>query len=207
MSQTFFLTGANAKIKLNGLTVAFATDMSYTIDVKHAAPRLLGMYEPSSVEPLSYDVSGSFTVIRYIKGMAGAVAQVPDGVSPHGNGIGGYTRAPKDFNENTKAKLDELKKTFSPTNINDGRADLSFDPKSLDVGFRFDIEIYQKYQDTASNTTQLKRVAIIRDCRLTRSDFQLAKRSTAIQRFMFMGIYVDEDSFSTGMSGVGQQFV
>jgi hypothetical protein len=206
MSQTFFLTGANAKIKLNGLTVAFATDIAYTIDVKHAAPRLLGMYEPSSVEPLSYDVSGNFTVIRYIKGMAGAVAQVPDSVSPQGNGIGNYTIAPKNFNENTR--VDEvLKKTGSPANINDGRADLSFDPKSLDVAFRFDIEIYQKYQDIGSNTPQLKRVAIIRDCRLTRSDFQLTKRSTAIQRFTFMGIYVDEDSFSTGMSGVGQQFV
>lgn len=203
MSQTFFLTGANAKIKLNGLTVAFATDIAYTIDVKHAAPRLLGMYEPSSVEPLSYDVSGNFTVIRYIKGMAGAVAQVPDSVSPQGNGIGGYSMAPK----NLKEFADSFSSKNIPTTLNDGRADLSFDPKSLDVAFRFDIEIYQKYQDIGSNTTQLKRVAIIRDCRLTRSDFQLTKRSTAIQRFTFMGIYVDEDSFSTGMSGVGQQFI
>ena len=61
----FFLTGANAKIRVNGVTLAFCTNLSYSIAVNHATPQVLGMYEGSSVEPLSYRVTGSFTIIKY----------------------------------------------------------------------------------------------------------------------------------------------
>ena len=91
----FFLTGGNAKIKVNGVTLAFCTDLSYRIEVKHADPRILGMYEGHSIEPLSYRVSGSFTVIRYAAGVQEYIRsqgyQTPDRVSDYGNGIGAWS--------------------------------------------------------------------------------------------------------------------
>ncbi len=47
----FFLSGANAKILIGGKTVAYATDVTYSISVKHGAPRLLGKFEVESIQP------------------------------------------------------------------------------------------------------------------------------------------------------------
>jgi hypothetical protein len=49
-------------------------------------------------------------------------------------------------------------------------------------------------------------VAKIRDARITASDFQIDKKSTAMQRFSFTALYADEDSFIADFSGDGQQF-
>ena len=63
----FFITGANAKIKVNGKTLAFCIDLQYSIQVLHQTPKVLGMYEGTSVEPLGYSVEGGFTIVRYAK--------------------------------------------------------------------------------------------------------------------------------------------
>ena len=39
----FFLTGANAKIRVNGRTMAFCTNVSYSTRVMHKNPKILGM--------------------------------------------------------------------------------------------------------------------------------------------------------------------
>ena len=85
--KPFFLTGANAKIKVNGVTLAYCSALSYSVIVNHATPKVLGMYEASSLEPLGYEVTGSFTVIRYIAD-ATELAGRPAGASDKGNGIG-----------------------------------------------------------------------------------------------------------------------
>src|ERR1035437_4367797 len=88
----FFITGANAKIKLNGKTLAFCTELSYSIQILTQTPKILGMYEGSSVEPLGYSVSGSFTVIRYAKGASTATEGHPQGTVSNdaGNGVGNW---------------------------------------------------------------------------------------------------------------------
>ena len=58
-SKPFFVTGANAKLVLNGKTIAFGTDLSCSVVISHQTPHVLGMYEGVSVEPLSYNVGGS----------------------------------------------------------------------------------------------------------------------------------------------------
>ena len=86
-----FITGANAKIKLNGKTLAFCTDLSYSIQILTQTPKVLGMYEGSSVEPLGYNVTGSFTVIRYAKDVRAATGgKAPQGMAQNdaGNGVG-----------------------------------------------------------------------------------------------------------------------
>jgi len=178
--KPFFLTGANAKIKVNGVTLAYAVDLSYSIKVEHATPTVLGMYEASSVEPLSYSVTGTFTIVRYVAEMqqktGGSV-----GTSKKGNGAGTWGR---------DAGL--LKTT--------GRAYESFVPSKLSTSSSFSIEIFQKYKGGSMP------VAKIRDARVTASDFQISNKSTAMQRFSFTAIYADEDSFIADFSGDGQQF-
>jgi hypothetical protein len=67
-NKPFFISGAKAKIKVNNKTMAFCSDLSYSVQIITQTPKVLGMYEGTSVEPLGYNVSGSFTIIRYAKG-------------------------------------------------------------------------------------------------------------------------------------------
>lgn len=230
--RPFFITGANAKIKLNGKTLAFCTDLSYSIQAPHQTPKVLGMYEGSSVEPLGYTVSGSFTVIRYAKDVSSAVGGTrPHGVAENdaGNGVGNWGTV-------WGGKLGDF---LARNGVgNDGRAHEALDPSKYQNGTTFDIQVYQKV-DKRAGTTQgpgaiqnaigglasilqggtnsdgnggsgpdidFLGVANIRNCRITQADFSLSKKGAAIQRFNFVALYVDEDSFVADFSGQGQQF-
>jgi len=182
----FFLTGANAKIRVNDNTLAFCTDLSYAISVNHVAPKVLGVYEATSIEPLSYMVSGSFSIIKYAAELKEAQpGKSPDGVSNSGNGLGAW------------GPDNPLKSVGFG---NDGRAHQNLDPSKLQTGTFFDIEVWQK--TNVGNCL----IAKLRDCRITQAEFSLNKKSPGIQRFNFQAIYADEDTFRAGISGTGQQF-
>ena len=189
--KPFFLTGANAKVKINNQTMAYCSNLSYSVQVNHATPRVLGMYEPTSVEPLSYLVTGTFTVIRYIADIKGNVGgPVPHGVDEGGNGVGNM--GPDGLGKRLAAGFD-----LSAT---DGRTYDNLNPGKLDKATGFEIQVFQKLQG------KVQSVAQIRGARITRADFNLAKGTPATQTFQFTALYADEDSFLADFSGRGQQF-
>ncbi len=213
--RPFFLTGANAKIKVNNVTLAFCTDMSYTITVNHATPQVLGMYEASSVEPLSYRVTGSFTIIKYTADATSDVTGAdPAGVSPRGNGLGAWTKEAND--------VKQFFKGFDIKNGPDARADQGLNPKELPKAAGFTIEVFQKLESgtrpvaeqnfldkitlQARSEVDSIPVAKIRNCRITEAGFALNKKNVAVQTFKFSALYVDEDTFRADFSGFGQQF-
>ena len=195
----FFLTGANAKIRLDGKTIAFATDFSYSVQIEHATPQLLGMYEVANVEPLVYRVTGSMTIIRYTKNMKQFVEAMgrtaPHGVNEAGNGIGALEPS-------------GLKGALQSTvgiSMNSGQAYHSLDPSKLQNAMKFDVEVYQKaLMNDGGGTTQA--FCRLRDCRIVRVDGGLTKRGMATEKIQFQAIYLDQDSFQAAMSGLGQQF-
>jgi len=223
--RPFFITGANAKIRLNGKTIAFCSDFSYSVQILTQTPKVLGMYEGSSVEPLGYSVSGSFTVIRYVKDANKNIGgQEPHGIAPNdaGNGVGNWGQA----------WGGGLGGFLASNGIgNDGRANEALDPSKFANGVTFDIQVYQKISvpGTQNNsvegqvgaalqslggaltgnnleTSDVLGVANIRSCRITQADFNINKRSPGTQKFNFVALYVDEDSFVADFSGLGQQF-
>ena len=189
----FFVSGALAKIKLNGKTMAFCTDFSYSVEVAHGLPILLGNYEPTNIEPLSYKVSGSFTVIRYVADIASVYTNagiaVPAGVSTTGNGVGAWGK-------NTGTSVGGV---ISGT-LTDGQANKSLDPSTFDSAVKFDIQVYQKLPNG-----DMYAVSQLRGVRITRADMSVSKRMPATQRFNFAALYADEDSFTANASGQGQQ--
>ena len=190
--RPFFLSGANAKIKVNSKTLAYCTNLSYSVQVNHASPIVLGMYEPSSIEPLSYKVTGSFTVVRYVADIKNDVGgKTPDGTSEFGNGIGGW---------GPDGTLAKFAKGFDIKKGADGRAYENLDPSKLSKSTTFNIEVYQKFEGGQRS------VANIRDVRITKADFNLGVRAAATETYTFTAIYLDEDSFRSDMSGRGQQF-
>jgi hypothetical protein len=192
--KPFFITGANAKVKVNDKTLAFCTDLSYSVQVLTQTPKILGMYEGSSVEPLGYTVSGSFTVIRYAKDAKSNVGgNAPRGIAGNdaGNGVGNWG----------SAWGSGLGSFFARNGVgNDGRANEALDPSKYANSTTFDIQVYQKTQGGDIG------VANIRNVRITQADFSLTKKGAAMQRFNFVALYVDEDSFVADFSGQGQHF-
>lgn len=215
--KPFFVTGANAKLKVNGKTIAMCTDVSYSVRINHAAPHVLGVYEAFTQEPLSYTVTGSFTVIRYIKGLkdwaggagdvpgvfgealnvlpsvlgiqkSSGVINAPDGTSNQGNGVGSW---------GPQEGIGSIAGTLGIGS--QSRTDQSLDPSKLHVPMMFDVEIIQKAGRDGSGV-----LARLRGCRITGSDFRMSKRGVAQQTFTFQACYADEDSFQANDSGVGQ---
>ncbi|MDQ6989346.1 MAG: hypothetical protein Q9M19_05635 [Mariprofundaceae bacterium] len=186
----FFLTGANAKIRVNNKTLAFCTNMSYSIKVSHINPKVLGMYEGHSIEPTGYEVTGSFSIIKYTAGMADIHgdqhgSKAPSGVKVSGNGLG--TWGPSDTSGITGG-----------LNGN-GQAHQALSPGKLNNSVMFDIEVYQKGPHGEDNP-----VARLKNCRITQADFTLSKQSVATQTFQFMAVYADDDTIITSPSGIGQ---
>lgn len=177
--KPFFITGANVKIKLNGKTMAFCTDLACSVQIVTQTPKVLGKFEGSSVEPLGYSVAGSFTLIRYAKDAVSATGgKSPNGVTNSGNGLGNW-----------------------PDTLRVGSAsDIQLNPADLANGSTFDIEVYQKVRTDEERSDQLG-VIRIRNARITQADFSLSKRQAAMQRFNFVALYVDEDSFRADFSG------
>lgn len=197
--KPFFLTGANAKVRINGKTLAYVTNLSYSVTVNHATPIVLGMYEASSVEPLSYRVNGSFTVVRYVADIVndisdGSSRQTPPGVDERGNGIGGW---------GPEGSLQKFGAGFDIKKGVDGRVYENLNPGKLKIATTFDIDVYQKY---AGVEGAHRSVAKIRDVRITKADFNIGAKTAANQTFNFTAIYADEDSFIADFSGNGQQF-
>jgi hypothetical protein len=180
--KPFFLTGANAKIVVNNKTLAFATNVSYQVIVNHASPIVLGMYEATSIEPLSYNVSGQFSVIRYVADVKNTgINNVAD--SSTGNGIGNWKSFSSPSGQPGKYAAD-------------GRANESLNPGRLDQAVGFEIQIFQ------GSTS----VARIRNARIVQAAFSVGVDALAQQTFSFQAIYADEDSFLADFSGRGQQF-
>ena len=135
----FFLTGGNARILLNNRTVAFATDVSYRITVNHASPRVLGRFEVETIQPLSYEISGSMTVFRYGRGIQSFYASAsPKDVDNAGNGVGSFGLP--SFGGALGGALG------LPTADGqwDGSPDDSFNPSRMFQSKMFNIEIRQK---------------------------------------------------------------
>jgi hypothetical protein len=222
-----FITGATAKIRLNGKTLAFCQNFTCSVQVLTKIPKVLGKYEGDSVEPLGYMVSGSFTVVRYAKGVKQSLGDghYPNGLAENdaGNGVGNWGTM-------WGGKAGDI---LSRNGVgNDGRAHEALDPSKFSTGTTFDIQVYQKVPSGASvlssgsvirNVTdvlagsQLNEqgfanpgstsnvdflgVLNIRKARITQADFSIEKKSPGVERFNFVALYVDGDGFVANASG------
>jgi len=186
----FFLTGANAKIKVNGVTLAFVSNLSYNVDVPHFAPKVLGVYEGDTLEPLGYSIRGQFSVIRYLEGSKKTAGEgTVRNVDNSGNGLGSWT-------VNRDEEMDTLARTLGSPG--DDRAWQNLDPSSFANGTSFDIEVHQKIKNILSPAFRLRGV------RITGVQGTLSKKEVYGQTFSFQAQYFDDDSLIADPSGQGQ---
>lgn len=194
--QPTFITGATAKIKLNGKTLAYCTDFSCSIDVLTKVPKVLGKYEGDSVEPLGYMVQGGFTILRYAKGIINTLGpgHTPPTLAANdaGNGVGNWGTVWG----GGSGVMDALARNGIGM---DGRAHEALDPSKFAQGTSFDIQIYQKVAD-GKGGTKILGIYNIRSARINRADFGIQKKGVAQERFSFVAIYADGDAFVANAS-------
>lgn len=175
-----FITGANAKIKLGSMTMAYAQDVSYSVDVATIGVETLGRFEVVTNEPVSYYVSGTLSVIRYTKAatqMAGRT-NLP-GSSTNGNSI------------------NEWQDTTTNSVVGD-----QFDPSKIISSKTFDLEIFSKLASDNPAGGPVESIIKIRDCRFTRKSGSVTKRGLIVDQFAFSAVLMNhDDDTAAGTSG------
>ena len=170
-----FVTGANAKVKIGGITLAYAQDVSYNTTVTTIPIETLGRYEVVSNEPVAYFVDGTLSVIRYTK-----IAQenTMAGTAAGGNGLG---------------------KWILTTNANQD-ASAGMNPSTLLKSQTFDLEIFQKTV-TSTGAASSEKVIKIMGARFTRKGGGINKRGILVDQYAFNAILAEDDSFTAAGSG------
>ena len=176
---TSFITGANAKVKVDGKTFAYASDVSYQVVVDTVPIETMGRYEAVTNEPVNYSVAGELSVVRYTSiAQARAKSAISNGAAG-GNGLGNVTGT-------------------SATKLSD-----QIDPGNILFSATWDLDVFQKTQATegAVTTTDTTSVIKISDCRFTRKSAGINKRGILVDRLSFVGILGQDDSFAASNSG------
>ena len=172
------ITGSNAKIQLGGKTLAYATDIQYSVDVAVIPVEVMGRFEVITNEPIAITVNGSFSIVRYSKS-----SPVPD-AAVSGNGVGKFAAG-------------------SPTL---GDQSSAFNPGKILSSSTVDIKIFQRKavaggaNPTADDTNLL---VTISDCRLTRLSSGLNKRGIMTESYTFVGTMYQDESFTAEATTTG----
>jgi len=173
--KPIFITGANAKLKVNGKTMAYAQDVSYTVAVDTIPVETMGRYEAVTNEPVNYSVAGEFAIVRYTRAAKAASAGIENGAT-NGNGLGQISGSAANSNMSS--------------NIN---------PSEMLTSQSWDLEVYQK--GAGADVNESLPVIKVKDCRITRKSGGLNKRGILVERISFVGVLHEDDSFTVGKSG------
>ena len=169
--QASFLTGANAKIKIGSITIAYAQDVSYRVNVATIPIETIGRYEVIAHEPIAYTVEGSLSVIRYTSAATGA------GAAADGNGVGEW-----------ETQAGET-------------ADKMFNPADLLISKTFDLQVFQRQNSGEVFESEHGAAVKLIDCRFTSKGGSVNKRGILTEQYSFNAILAQDDSFTVSRSG------
>lgn len=182
------ITGATAKIEVGGSTLAYASDVSYTLTIDHIPVEVMNKYESISHEPIGMRLSGSFSIVRYsLKGVA--------------PGVPILNANKEDTGEKTKefAPGQSNSPRFWKNSATDTEAGTmnAFSPKDILTSKTFDITIFQRYVMGDGKTQDTKPFLKFLDCKITARSTSLDKRSVMSERFDFVGILMQDDNMDS----------
>ncbi len=172
------ITGSNAKIQIAGKTIAYATDIQYSVDTAIIPVEVMGRYEVITNEPIATSVAGSFTVVRYSK--VAKENNLSD-TAAAGNGVG---------------KLGQgMANAFNP-----GKMLLT---ETVDIVIFQKLLSNAGAVTVAGAAADVHSVVKITDCRLTRMSGSVNKRGILTEGYSFVGVLFSDDSFEAASSGTG----
>lgn len=168
-----YITGASAKVKIFGKTLAYCTDVSYSVSVQTIPIESMGKFEVHSNEPVAYSVDGSFSIIRYAKQASTLV--------------GGDAAA----NGNAPGQVGDSSAGYAKGHL---------DPSAILNSSTFDLEIYQKQAlDSDPLATGIQEIPVVKvaDCRIVRRGGVLSKRGVLVENYAFVGVLLHDGTGDT----------
>lgn len=183
--QTSLITGSNAKVVFDGVTLAYATDVQYDVSVQTIPVEVMGKYEVLANEPVAYLVAGSFSVVRYTAAASGTNGV--SGASAKGNGIGAWKGTAND-------------KDLAADKSGRGNS-VQLDPGQLLLSKTVDIALFRKAVNDPTATAGQEMFMTIKDCRLTRMGGSVNKRGVLMESYQFVAEMAYNDSFVASASG------
>lgn len=178
-----FITGAKAIVRVYGKALAFCSDVSYNVNVQHIPVEALGIFEIISNEPVSYNVDGTFSVIRY--------AKVEGQVNPLQNFANALNEG--DIPSNTASGIVDESGNSLKQHI---------DPAQIINSTTFDMEVMEKNGTDGGTEVDNQTFFKITDCRITRRGSSLNKRGLLVDNYAFVGILASDLSTSDNDDGV-----
>lgn len=182
--QTSLITGSNAKVVFDGVTLAYATDVQYDVSVQTIPVEVMGKYEVLANEPVAYLVAGSFSVVRYT---AAAKTGNISGAAAGGNGIGNWKGT---ANSNAPS-----------ANASGGGNSVQLDPGQLLLSKTIDLALFRKKVNDPTAPGEQEMFMTIKDCRLTRMGGSVNKRGVLMESYQFVAEMAYNDSFVASASG------
>jgi len=177
--QSAFITGANARIKIDGITLAYCTDVSYNIAVQTIPIETMGTYEVRDNTPVSYTVDGAFSIIRYTAKAANLDPTNPAITNPATTG-----NAP------------------GAINIAEGTLNSHLNPAALLASGTFDLTINEQLAGATGTGSTDENVFVIKDCRLTRRGMTLNKRGVYVDQYAFVGVLAGDNETGTSSTAL-----
>jgi len=177
-----FANGSALKIVVDGKTIAYATNLSFSDDVTHAGVGGVGSYSYDALEPVQYAARGGFSITHYSKAAMTAVKA--------GNTAGLATSAASQAPARSGDK-DSL-------NGGDGNSFLvanSFNPINLLTSRTFDIQVFQGAADATGLRSSFKDSLVFtcKDCRLTSYGLSFTPGTLVAEQIGFICIKVIDE--------------
>ena len=176
-----FLSGAKLVIQINGLTIAYGSNLSFSDRMATAPVAGIGSYNADAIEPLQYSASGSFAITVYSSSAFTAISKdttmLPSRSVSHSDKTASGSTATTPYLRNGNSML------------NSG----SFSPVNLMISRTFDIDVYERV-GTGDNSTDLILTYQLIDCRLTSYSMSFTPGSLVQESIGFMCIEVADTS-------------
>ena len=170
-----FASGSNSVIVVDGITLAYATNLSFTDDMSHAAVGGIGSYSYDTIEPTQYAVRGNITIMQY-SAAAVAEASAIATLSPTSDKKGSTVTG-------TPARMGGV-------NGNSFLVSKYFSPVMLLLQQTFDIDVYERQVDKATGNLEKSTSAIfqIQNCRLNSYNLTFTPGSLISENLTFSAL-------------------
>ena len=181
-----FANGSALKISVDGVVIAYATNLSFSDDVTHAGVGGVGSYSYDALEPVQYAARGGFSITHYSKAAMTAIAG--------GKPLSADSNAPA--RSSGKASLNGGTDLLS-----DGNSFLvpnSFNPAAMLASTTFDITVVQTgtpniVKGKVTTRGEDTPVFTCKDCRLTSYGLSFTPGTLVAEQIGFICIQVVDE--------------
>lgn len=192
-----FLSSAKLAIRLGEITLAYATNLSFSDRMAVAPVGGIGSFNPDALEPLQYSASGNMTITLYTGEAFNALNAIGNGSATHRSAL-----IPKRAqNHVEKTSTDKIRSGNSLLSRN------SFSPLHLLISRTFDIDVYERkglgnFDPNGGSADNMVNTYHLEDCRLTTYSLTFTPGSLIQENIGFICLSITDATAETAKTEI-----